>query len=68
MLRALSGGYDLETRLKIVQALIGAVDVSLNGLLKHHLERMRVEAEASGKKDLAKEAERLLRSLERSED
>ncbi len=68
LLRVLSGGYDLETRLKVVRGLIGNVDVSLNSLLREHLESIRAEARAAGEEDLAVELEQLSKRLERSEN
>ena len=51
-------------RMKIVKELAGKVSVSLNALLRAHLERIRAEAEAVGKADVANKAEQLLSRLE----
>ena len=44
------------------------VDVALNSLLTKHLEDIRVEPEELGLDNLDKEAERLLKNLEPSQD
>ncbi len=67
LLTALSGGYELETRLAVAKALLGRIDVSLHSLLAAHLEDIRSEAEAFDKLDLALEATRLLKGLEPGE-
>ncbi len=64
LLTALSQDHSIEVRLNIVEELAGKVDVSLHALLIAHLERIRAEAEETGKADLANEAVRLLSSLE----
>ncbi len=45
----------------------GTVDAGLQLLLVEHLESIRSEAEDFGKDELAYESERLLKSLERTE-
>ncbi|MEE8386238.1 MAG: hypothetical protein V3S01_09995, partial [Dehalococcoidia bacterium] len=67
LLTALSGGYEPEVRFQVVRALVGQVDAGLHSLLVEHLESIRSEAEDFGKDELAYEAERLLKSLERTE-
>ena len=65
LLTALNIGFDdLETGLKVADALVGNVDASLNGLLSVHLEEMRDEAEASGRGDLVRQVDELLNTLE----
>ena len=67
LLTALSGGYEPEVRFRVVRALVGKVDAGLHSLLVEHLESIRSEAVDFGKDELAYEAERLLKSLERTE-
>ena len=67
LLTALSGGYEPEVRFRVVRALVGTVDAGLHSLLVEHLESIRSEAKDFGKDELAYEAERLLKSLERTE-
>jgi hypothetical protein len=64
LLTALSGGYDPEMRLEIVKGLLGRLDVAYHDLVVGHLEEIRAEAEDFDKKDLVREATRLLRQLE----
>lgn len=66
LLGALSGGFDVETRLRIASALIGRVDVGLHDLLGRHLVDLRDEAQAMGDRALEKKARQLLKRLEPS--
>ncbi len=68
LLTALSGGYEPEIRLEIIQGILAQVDVVYDSLLAGHLRDIQAEAKAFEKQDLAKEAERLLRRLEPSEE
>ena len=63
LLTALSGGYELELRLEIVQGRLGQVDMAYESLLAEHLVGIHAEAEAFGLDELADEAKRLLRQL-----
>ena len=67
LLTALSGGYEPEFRLEIVQALVGVVDEAFHSLLVAHLIDIQAEAEDFEKTDLAAEAKRLRIRLEHSE-
>jgi hypothetical protein len=66
LLTALSGGYELEVRMRIVRALADRIDAGLRSLLASHLEDIRSEARDTGRNDLAEEAEGLLKKLEAS--
>ena len=68
LLTALGGGYDPKVRLGIVRGLLGNVDVALHSLLAKHLEDIRAEAREADNDDLAKEADRLLKQLEPSQE
>ncbi len=68
LLTALSGGYDVETRLDIAEKLVGKIDVSLNSLLISHLESLRMEALELGQEGNVVKADRLLKELEVSEE
>ena len=67
LLTALSGGYEPEVRMEIVQGLLRRIDVAYHDLLAGHLEDIRTEAMASGQDGLAREAARTLKQLESSE-
>lgn len=67
LLTALGGGYDLDTRLEIVTALLGEIDVAYESLLGKHLVDIRDQALELGMQDIADEAERLMKRLEASE-
>jgi hypothetical protein len=54
--------------LKIVRELAENVDVALHPLLISHLERIRFEADAQGRSDLVRQADRLSRELAPPED
>jgi hypothetical protein len=68
LLTALGGGYEPDLRLKIVRGLVGKLDVAYEPLLAKHLEGIRDEAREIGNDRLAKEAVRLLESLEASRE
>jgi hypothetical protein len=68
LLTALGGGYAPDVRLRIVQALADKVDVALRSLLARHLQDIRDEAREIGRQDVAKEAKRLLKRLEKSRE
>ena len=68
LLTALGGGYEPDVRLRIIRGLVGNVDESYNSLLAKHLEDIKAEAEELGEKKLVKEAERLLKKLEPSQE
>ena len=68
LLTALSGGYEVETRLEIVKELLDEVEESMLSLLAAHLRDIRDEARDFGKEELAKDAEGLLRRLEPSDE
>ena len=63
LLTVLSGGYELDVRLEVTEALVGQVDAALHSLLVAHLEDIRREAADFGLEDLANRAERLLNRL-----
>jgi hypothetical protein len=64
LLTALSGGYEPETRLEMVKALLGRVDVAYHALLVDHLEAIRAETADLGMEILEKEAILLLERFE----
>jgi hypothetical protein len=64
LLTALGGGYEPDVRLRIVRGLLGKIDTSYNSLLAKQLVHIRDEAQQIGDKSVAKEAARLLGSLE----
>ena len=68
LLTALSGGYELSKRIEVVRVLIGNTDVSLHSLLAKHLVAIRDEAVETGEKEIAKDAERLLKRLTPSDE
>jgi hypothetical protein len=68
LLTMLSGGYEPELRLEIVQSLLSGIDVAYHGLLAGHLETIRAEAEDFGMEDVERQAARLLQQLEPSEE
>ncbi len=68
LLTALSGGYELETRIEIVKGLFSNIDNSLVSLLVEHLRDIREEARDFDREELVNEAERLLKRLEPSEE
>jgi hypothetical protein len=68
LLTALGGGYEPEVRLQIVRGLLGKVDVAYNTLLAKHLEDIFLGAQEFGNKKVAREAARLLKSLEPSRE
>jgi hypothetical protein len=67
-LTALGQVRSLDSRLKIVRELAENVDVALHPLLISHLERIRFEADAQGRSDLVRQADRLSRELAPPED
>ena len=68
LLTALGGGYEAKVRLRIIRGLVDNVDEALNSLLAKHLEDIQAEAEELGNKKLAREAGRLLKTLETGEE
>ena len=68
LLNALGGGYEPERRIGIVKILVGQVDVALHSLLAKHLEDIRAEAREAGDVKLDKEADRLLKQLEPTQE
>jgi hypothetical protein len=66
LLTALSGGYEPEVRLEIVQALLDEIDVAYYDLLARHLEDIRTEALESGREALARAAAGVLDQIESS--
>ena len=67
LLGTLSKGHGPWATLRIVESLIGNVDVSMNALLIDHVERVLTGAQKSGRADLVMEAKRLLSELEEPE-
>ena len=68
LLTILSGGYDLEVRLGIINSLLPRIDVGYHALLAGHLEDIHTEADHLGKDDLAGRTARLLGQLEDLEE
>ena len=68
LLEALGGGYELDVRVAIVEGMIETVDVAYHSLLAKHLVDIRDEAVEFGQDEIAEEASRLLKRLERSEE
>jgi hypothetical protein len=64
LLNALSGGYEPEVRIEIVQGLFLRIDESLVSLLVEHLLDIRDEARDFDREELVNEAERLLKRLD----
>ena len=67
-LAELDAASSLDLRLRLAKELAGGIEVSLKARLVDHLIRLRAEAESAGREDLAKQADQLLKSLERPED
>ncbi len=65
LFEALGGGYELDLRLMMVDALIDTVDASLHSLLEKHLVDIRDAALELGQPELAKEAETLLKRVQK---
>ena len=65
LLRVLETSADLEMQLTAARGLVGRGDLSLNGALEDHLRLIRAEADALGRKDLARQARRLLSRIGR---
>ena len=63
LLTLLSGGYEVEVRLEVAEALVGQVEAAFHSLLVAHLEDIRREAVDFSLEALAKRAERLLERL-----
>ena len=63
LLTALSGGYELETRVEIATALLETVDDSMRSLLAEHLRDIEDEARDFDRQELAATAGRLLERL-----
>lgn len=66
LLTALGGGYDVEARLAIVEALAESIDVAYHSLLAGHLGDIREEALELDLAEIANRAETLRERLESS--